>query len=99
MLTILIQIINFRHVVCHLIKGQLHKSLTEFFSVNLIVASNIDGVHGMLSLKNFKRFYDDLMDSIRDNGEEYPEKGIRYAFKVVKNDIFSQYGSAKRRRL
>ncbi|KNC25946.1 hypothetical protein FF38_08354 [Lucilia cuprina] len=65
-----------------IIKGQLHKSLTEIFSVNLIVASNKNGVHGKLSLKNFKRFYDVLMDLIRANGEEYPEKGIRYAFKV-----------------
>ncbi|XP_037808804.1 uncharacterized protein LOC119601737 isoform X3 [Lucilia sericata] len=71
-----------------LLKGQLHKSLTAIFSVNLIVASNIDGVHGKVSLKSFKRLYDILMDSIRANGEENPEKEIRHAFKLVKKRHF-----------
>ncbi|KAI8115469.1 hypothetical protein CVS40_12337 [Lucilia cuprina] len=74
--------------ISFLLKGQLHKSLTEIFSVNLIVASNIDGIHGKVALKSFKRLYDILMDSIRANGEENPEKEIRHAFKLVKKRHF-----------
>ncbi|KNC24914.1 hypothetical protein FF38_03003 [Lucilia cuprina] len=81
-----------------------YREIVVFSSKNSLIVtkssrsnSEIDGVHGKLSLKNFIRFYDDLMDSIRANGEVYPEKGIRYAFKVVKKRHFQSIWVSKKK--
>ncbi|XP_046802068.1 uncharacterized protein LOC124418766 [Lucilia cuprina] len=60
-----------RRCMSSLIKGQLHKSLTEIFFRKF---------NSCIKYRWCSR--QALMDSIRANGEEYPEKGIRYAFKV-----------------
>lgn len=44
-----------------LLKGKLDKSLTEIFSLDLVLASNMNGIHGKLSLRDFKSVFDTLM--------------------------------------
>lgn len=54
-----------------LIKGKVQKTLTDIMSVDLILACNMDGVHGKVPLKNFKRIFDALKGKIHMNISTY----------------------------
>ncbi|XP_050324484.1 uncharacterized protein LOC126755802 [Bactrocera neohumeralis] len=71
-----------------LLKGRLAKTLTDVISQSVCIEINLDGVHGKKRLKDFKAFYQTLMDACRSLGFEDNEKEIRNALKIIKKRHF-----------
>ncbi|XP_049315787.1 uncharacterized protein LOC125779186 [Bactrocera dorsalis] len=71
-----------------LLKGRLAKTLTDVISQSVCIEVNLDGVHGKKRLKDFKAFYQTLMDACRSLGFEDSEKEIRNALKIIKKRHF-----------
>ncbi|XP_049316808.1 uncharacterized protein LOC125779490 [Bactrocera dorsalis] len=71
-----------------LLKGRLAKTLTDVISQSVCIEVNLDGVHGKKRLKDFKAFYQTLMDACRSLGFEDNEKEIRNALKIIKKRHF-----------
>ncbi|XP_067619990.1 uncharacterized protein [Eurosta solidaginis] len=75
-----------------LLKGKLTKKIDNVFSTEVIIAINIDGIHGKQGLKEYRQFFDTLLAAI-DSPD--PTTELRRAFAVTKKRYFHKVSIRK----